>query len=60
MVVIKDGVYAGFLYADQKSQVYADTAELLELIQPSEDHPLVFKSVIRHVSQAKYQKIINF
>ncbi len=60
MVVIRDGVYAGYLFADQKMQAYTDTAELLELIQPSEDHPLVFKSVIRHVSQAKYQKIINF
>jgi len=60
MVVIRDGVYAGYLYTDQKTNTFADTAELLELIQPSEDHPLVFKSVIRHVSQAKYQKIINF
>jgi DNA polymerase III subunit epsilon len=60
MVVIRDGVYAGYLYTDQKTQKYADTAELLELINPSEDHPMVFKSVIRHVSQAKYQKIITF
>lgn len=59
MVVIEDGRYTGYIFAD-RDQSRLEVAELLELKQHATDQSTVFKSIIRHVSQGKYQKIINF
>lgn len=59
MVVIKDGTFAGYIHLD-RHQAKSNVDEMLELMETSNDHPSIFRSIVRHVSQGKYQKIINF
>ncbi|MBK7388197.1 MAG: hypothetical protein IPI23_03705 [Bacteroidetes bacterium] len=59
MVVIKDGIFTGYIHLD-RHQAKNSVDEMLEMMKPSNDHPSIFKSIVRHVSQGKYQKIINF
>jgi len=60
MVVIRDGSYAGYLFADTTADIRPSTEELLERIIPGTDHPAIFKTIINFVGQGKYLKIINF
>lgn len=59
MVVIRNGSYAGYIFSET-SDIRPTTEELLEGIIHGNDHPAIFKSIINHVSQGKYLKIINF
>lgn len=59
MVVIKDGTFTGYIHLD-RHQAKSSVDEMLEMMEPSNDHPSIFRSIVRHVSQGKYQKIINF
>jgi DNA polymerase III subunit epsilon len=59
LVVIRNGVYAGYLHTSN-SQSLTNVEEVLENMQPSEDHPLAFKSIVKFVSQGNYRNIIHF
>ena len=59
MIVIKRGTYAGYLFADS-NESYLQVEDLLSVMQQGTDHPVIFKTILNHVSQGKYQQIINF
>jgi DNA polymerase III subunit epsilon len=59
MIVIEDGRYTGYIFADHQ-QSKGSVAELLELKNSASDFSSVYKTIIRHVSQGKFQKIITY
>jgi DNA polymerase-3 subunit epsilon len=59
MVVIRNGLYSGYWHADISEPVH-NADEVMERINPSDDNPVAYKSIINYVSRGNYRKIIHF